>query len=168
MKICTKRYAAALLLTVLASSLSALHVQADTLDDFEGYANNADLQAAWTIVIGAVPTLETDPANVFGGTKSMQVDASFFVFPIQVNRFSFGTPQNFSAATSVNIRYLGSAANDALDIELQLINSSGMEIVDAVAVGGTTDSGWQQLSIALFGQTGLDDVAGVQVGRWAW
>lgn len=136
--------------------------QGTTIDDFESYGDTAQLVGKWTVTLGIFSyALET--GEVFSGDQSMKVTGGYDAIPINVLKYTFATAQNWTGATSVKIRYKGSGSNDPIDIEMQLLSSGNTEIVDKVISSGALGATWQELTIPLSGQTGLDDVKALQI-----
>lgn len=150
------------LLFVCLFSFQSVH--ADTVDDFEGYANSPTLNAAWRPVDGP-PSVTLETSIVHGGAKSMKVSGTFVssVLFLVTNRLA--TAQDWSSATASTIHFRGMAGNPAAaDITFQLATSTGT-LIDQITVSGSplTTSLWTTITLPLAGQAGLNDVQTIRL-----
>ena len=123
-------------LLALAGTSSA-NAQVVTFEDFESYANDAALVAAWPDIVSApVQTLETvAPIN---GAQSMRVayDVSDGTFSDAV-QFTFPADQDFTLFTTLRIFYHVEPGSSVEDIVLELLDSADVVLGSKVAPGGT-------------------------------
>ncbi|MCP5488101.1 MAG: hypothetical protein H7A43_05580 [Verrucomicrobia bacterium] len=135
---------------------------ATTIDDFEGYSDTAALQGAWTLTVGTGGrSLETTVVDA--GSKSMRLEPTFNALIIAVYRFDLPAPEDWSAATSVSLRYRGQSGNTAHDLTFQIIGGDGPVITETTATNATLATTWQTLTLPLSGQSGLTNAAFLQL-----
>jgi hypothetical protein len=137
------------LVTVLGS-LAAFACPAAglTLADFETYAGDGDLNAAWVPSANGVETLEF--VKVFEGSKSMRVDYNCGVGDFS-SQFVYGTVQNWVSYTTLSLMYVGMPGNSAESVVVELRDQWGNFFKGPAVLNATKASAWTEYSIDISG-----------------
>ena len=163
--------AAVALLAVASQAASGAII----VDDFESYADTAALQNAWK-VFPSTPnmtnSLETNPADVQSGSRSMRLDYNEGQSPnYSIVRRTFAVDQDWSADSSWTAEYLGQGlSNSGEDLVFSLIDQDGVTIGSTTFTKATQVSSYTLAEMPLNGYTGgsgLTHVHAVQIALQA-
>ena len=139
------------------------------VDDFEGYADTAALEATWTDSVGA-PVQSLSTSEYYDGSQSMEFEYTLNMAPwANYVEMEYGTPQDWSPAQSDNLSlwYKGDPGNSAETLSFRLWDSSENPIGASILFNASTTDSWTQWQIDLSSYTegnGLSDVKKVQIG----
>ena len=122
------------------------HAQVTVIDDFESYANDAALQAAW---VAAAPLtaadVTLDTTGITGKSMSIDYDVSGGTNSVV---FNFGADQDFTLRTTVRILYQATAGSTGEDVVFEFLDSANTVLVSGTAPNGTA-TGLQKFEVNL-------------------